>query len=488
MVKLISLAAIDGMLILWNRKKSRVAFFVSNCLTRNNRHQYADQISMYYPVDKFGKCGEKTVNRHDGYQLLKNNYKYYLAFENGNCRDYVTEKFFINALQNQVIPIVLGPSIDFYKKISPPNSFIHVSQFKNAHALVEYLKYLDRNSTAYQEYFEWNNYGSLVGSKYWCRICNFAQDMPNKIYHDIENWWKQKGDCNNQQSQWDLYVNEFWEDPALQYDYMRPCKGNLTFDYNMWDEIWIPNTCFINSKSAQIHSSPFRNVFLMVFPNGSLWSNWRIKSKGPCDINLRHFPMDSMTCFLTFTSYNYNIREVRMNWNDPLPVQIYKEIELPDFTLMNFSYVTVVKGYAAGDWDELTVSFTFKRRYGWYLLQGYIPTYLTVFISWIPFYLSPSALAARTMISVNALLAMTFQFGNVIRNLPRVNYVKAIDVWFLSGIGFIFMTLLELAVVGFATRNDESASGQMRDSRRKKKVGTRLRHSYFNFRRNQNLS
>lgn len=62
----------------------------------------------------------------------------------------------------------------------------------------------------------------------------------------------------------DLYINEFWEDPALVFDYMNPCKNNISFDDKVLQKLWIPNTCFINSKNAAIHESPFKNVFLMV--------------------------------------------------------------------------------------------------------------------------------------------------------------------------------------------------------------------------------
>lgn len=98
---------------------------------------------------------------------------------------------------------------------------------------------------------------------------------------------------------------------------------------------------------------------------------------------------------------------------------------------------------------------------------------MTVFISWISFYLGPKAIPARTMLGVNALLAMTFQFGNIMRNLPRVSYIKAIDIWMLryslhlapfhvvySGISFVFASLIELAVIGFLTK-DEGRPSQL---------------------------
>ncbi|TKR81285.1 hypothetical protein L596_015183 [Steinernema carpocapsae] len=172
------------------------------------------------------------------------------------------------------------------------------------------------------------------------------------------------------------------------------------------------------------------------------------------------FPFEKHQCNLTLESFSFNNQEVDMRWlnttSDPLSIINDKKIELPDFILTNYSTSIAQVPYPAGIWNELTMTFVFNRRYGWYIFQAYIPTYLTIFISWISFCLGSKMIPARTMLGVNSLLALTFQFGNIMRNLPRVSYVKALDVWMLSCLTFVFCSLLELALVGSMSSKNET--------------------------------
>uniref|UniRef100_F1L1D3 Ligand-gated ion channel 50 n=1 Tax=Ascaris suum TaxID=6253 RepID=F1L1D3_ASCSU len=278
----------------------------------------------------------------------------------------------------------------------------------------------------------------------------------------IEVWVQEVNSVNEITSDFDMdiYVTELWLDQALRYEDMNPCKYNLSLNSEIMMHIWKPNTVFINSKSAHIHKSPFANVFLMIYPNGTVWLNYRVQVKGPCLMDFTSFPMDEQSCLLTLESFNYNLQEVDMRWtNATAPLSLMKEkIVLPDFILTKYGTYLKHEMYPAGIWNELTMTFTFTRRYGWYIFQAYIPTYLTIFISWISFCLGPKMIPARTMLGVNSLLALTFQFGNIMRNLPRVSYIKALDVWMLSCLTFVFCSLLELAVIGSMGAMSEAAA------------------------------
>ena len=83
-------------------------------------------------------------------------YKFYIAFENSyRCLEYITEKFWLNSLYVGTVPVVWGSRKSDYMRMAPLNSFIHYEDFDSAQALVDYLKYLDKNDTAYLEYFQW---------------------------------------------------------------------------------------------------------------------------------------------------------------------------------------------------------------------------------------------------------------------------------------------------------------------------------------------
>ncbi|KRZ20095.1 Replication factor C subunit 1, partial [Trichinella pseudospiralis] len=277
---------------------------------------------------------------------------------------------------------------------------------------------------------------------------------PNGVVVMVEFWVQEISSVSELTSDFemDIYVNEIWMDKALRFDAMNPCKQNITLSHHVFDKIWTPNSCFINSKMASIHDSPFRNIYLTVYSNGTVWTNYRVKVRGPCSMDLSSFPLDMQKCTLIYQSFNYNSDEVKMRWGEGKVFQM-KQFSLPDFDLVNISTRVEIHISPAGVWDELYVTFTFQRRYVWYVLQAYIPTYLTIFISWVSFTLGPYAIPARTMLGVNSLLAMIMMFGNIMRNLPRVSYVKAIDVWMLACMTFNFCSLLELAVIGYLTKN-----------------------------------
>ncbi|VDM37327.1 unnamed protein product [Toxocara canis] len=148
-------------------------------------------------VDIYGDCGDRRIGKREGARMLKSDYKFYLSFENSNCRDYVTEKFFENALSNDVIPIVMGPSRQFYERIAPPHSFIHVDDFDGPKNLANYLYEIDRNDALFNSYFKWKGMGTLMDSNFWCRLCAIVQHPPPKIYQDIDSWWHKKDDCTS---------------------------------------------------------------------------------------------------------------------------------------------------------------------------------------------------------------------------------------------------------------------------------------------------
>ncbi|KAK7491430.1 hypothetical protein BaRGS_00017259 [Batillaria attramentaria] len=185
-------------------KTKKVAWFVSNCGARNKRRQYADELGKHIQVDIYGGCGTLKCPRFQSdkcFGMLNKDYKFYLSFENSNCRDYITEKFFINGLKHDVIPIVMGAAPEDYKRAAPPHSFIHVDEFETPKDLAAYLLKLDQDDSLYNEYFAWKGLWDNINTFFWCRVCALAHDTERRghsWFSDVETWWRGPGVCIGQ--------------------------------------------------------------------------------------------------------------------------------------------------------------------------------------------------------------------------------------------------------------------------------------------------
>ncbi|XP_017019592.1 glycoprotein 3-alpha-L-fucosyltransferase A [Drosophila kikkawai] len=183
-------------------KTKKVAWFVSNCGARNGRLRYAHELQKHIEVDIYGACGNFKCSRSTAdkcFEILDNDYKFYLAFENSNCKDYITEKFFVNALNRRVLPIVMGARPEDYEVSAPRRSYIHVDEFASPKELAEYLRILDRDDELYNSYFKWKGTGEFINTYYWCRVCatlhNEEQLRKPRWYSDLNDWWRGAGVC-----------------------------------------------------------------------------------------------------------------------------------------------------------------------------------------------------------------------------------------------------------------------------------------------------
>ena len=100
-----------------------------------------------------------------------------------------------------------------YAKLAVPGSYINVMDFKTVKQLAEYLQYLDKNNTAYNEYFKWRqkykvSLTTSLGS--FCHICSgFDPENPpkTKVYDDLTTYWVKEARCNQK----DQLITNMWK-------------------------------------------------------------------------------------------------------------------------------------------------------------------------------------------------------------------------------------------------------------------------------------
>ena len=101
----------------------------------------------------------------------------------------------------------------------------------------------------------------------------------------------------------------------------------------------------------------------------------------------------------------------------------------------------------SGNFTISGASFKFERRVGFYILQLYIPTTMLVCLSWTMFCLNHNHAGERITIGVTLFLTMIFINGQANISLPKVSYIKSIDIFIVVSLAEILLIIIESIIV-----------------------------------------
>jgi len=176
---------------LFDRKSRLAAWTASHCFTASRREEWVQRLRRHATVDVFGKCGGvKGVVAGAGHsrhaRRIQRDYFFYLALENRLCKDYITEKLWVDALLQEAIPVVRGGLSDAdYVAVAPPGSYVNADWFETPQQLAEHMDEVRRNYTLFASYHAWRGtHGLVVRDVHWatnklseeaatCRLCHW---------------------------------------------------------------------------------------------------------------------------------------------------------------------------------------------------------------------------------------------------------------------------------------------------------------------------
>ncbi|NXR58235.1 GLRA4 protein, partial [Rhadina sibilatrix] len=276
-----------------------------------------------------------------------------------------------------------------------------------------------------------------------------------------------------------VFLRQQWNDPRLAYNEYP--DDSLDLDPSMLDSIWKPDLFFANEKGANFHEVTTDNKLLRIFKNGNVLYSIRLTLILSCPMDLKNFPMDIQTCTMQLESFGYTMNDLIFEWlEEQEAVQVAEGLTLPQFILRDekdLGYCT--KYYNTGKFTCIEVKFHLERQMGYYLIQMYIPSLLIVILSWVSFWINMDAAPARVGLGITTVLTMTTQSAGSRASLPKVSYVKAIDIWMAVCLLFVFAALLEYAAVNFVSRQHKEFMRLRRRQRRQRMEEELSRESRF---------
>ncbi|XP_077484891.1 glycine receptor subunit alpha-3-like [Amblyomma americanum] len=269
----------------------------------------------------------------------------------------------------------------------------------------------------------------------------YGTDEPTLV--EVELWVQSFGPLDSSSMDYpvNLYLREYWYDPRLS---LLRHGVNETFVINGGDMaslLWKPDLTFVNMKAARIQEITVPTSLVKIFPDGRVLYSVRLNLRLSCALDFQLYPFDIQQCHIIIRSYAHTVNEIDLAWKEDSPVTLDYPLKLSEFQLVDDYNSTYNKELPTGNFTVLQYTFVLQRLRGYHLIYVYLPSALIVCASWVCLWLKVEIPQARVALGAVTLLTLVSLASSVRTTIPRVAYIKAIDVWYATCIMFVFAVL-----------------------------------------------
>ncbi|XP_078699214.1 glycine receptor subunit alpha-2-like [Branchiostoma floridae x Branchiostoma belcheri] len=281
--------------------------------------------------------------------------------------------------------------------------------------------------------------------------------------------------------------------------------------------LWTPDIRFgqeteVLSESDSGNDMDDNTITTWIFPDGKIAYKKSYEGRIKCAMSLQSYPMDRQDCTFQIHAYNgVHLRlEPNFEWTASAPLttdlpSVHSQFQIYSVQIRSFanSFLDTAEGKdcsyfstectyqpwmcgletkddeacqnyvgsckprtaicslvsanaTANTYTSLEITLSFRRLLSSHLFELFIPCVTIVCLSWVAFWINRAAVPARVALGITTVLTMVTQATRVV-GMPHVSYVRAIDVWVLACQAFVFLALIEYAVVNYLMNNANKA-------------------------------
>ncbi|KAF5285472.1 hypothetical protein FQA39_LY16646 [Lamprigera yunnana] len=248
-----------------------------------------------------------------------------------------------------------------------------------------------------------------------------------------------------------FYIRQTWKDNRLKY----PNSGLFKFiGINSDDVIWTPDVFFSNQKKGYDFNIVRPNVFVKIFPDGTVFWSKKISVTTVCPVDFKRFPFDKQECSFHIESYGSNVDDIVLKWRNQSAVEISSSIQIPLFQLEKLVSASGITQFSTGEYSFLGVHLYTSRSLTHYVYQIYLPSVVLVVLSWLPFWMKKRMLIGRLLLCVGLLLTFITTINYSMRK-PKSSQITSIQLFIAMCFAFLTTSLIETVLVHILSKDDD---------------------------------